>query len=267
MIWKKQPVGSKLEALVSETDRFIIGVNIAANTDLNDITTPGVYCCANADTARTCSNCPVESAFSMYVSYKGIESETLTQVVYCNGGLCYFRGKTTNGFSNWALLPQHSIFANALDNASTASIAVAKNEYVFYNGILRKATSPITQGESNFTSKLTSVSGGVLNMLNSKLTNFCVQTQVNLPSSVSIPAGESVKVLDAINLRNLTVSALDTIPSNGTICGIIFLWANGSVCTAVDTLVASDTSVTLTLFNMSARAQTVSAVRLLVFLK
>lgn len=103
MIWKKQPVGSKLEALDSKTTP----IEILANTDLNSLTTVGEYYCPNATRAAGLTNTPVTNdSFTLTVKKKG-SSNYINQEVQA-GTKMFLRRNTSGGFENWEELALNS---------------------------------------------------------------------------------------------------------------------------------------------------------------
>ena len=91
------------------------------------------------------------------------------------------------------------------------------------------------------------------------------QTQISLPSAVSASAGGRVQLLNNVDIRTLSYSALDDIRGmTKTLVGVVFLWTNGASGISVDTLV-SDGKASVTCYFPSA--STVSAIRLLTFWK
>lgn len=72
---------------------------IGSNTDLNNLTTPGIYGCPNATTAETLSNNPAGNInFSMIVMNKG--SGTYVQAIFV-GSVIYTRTKTSTAWNSW----------------------------------------------------------------------------------------------------------------------------------------------------------------------
>ena len=72
-------------------------VTIAANTDLNNVTTPGFHRCNQSSTVSTLTNCPVSSAFFMIVGQSAYTYQEL--VTYEENPKRYMRNKT--GSSTW----------------------------------------------------------------------------------------------------------------------------------------------------------------------
>ena len=72
---------------------------ISANTNLNDVTTPGIYACANSTTAATLSNCPFNDiGFTMLVTQKSTSLQI--QLIMTGDGM-YSRRRTTTGWGAW----------------------------------------------------------------------------------------------------------------------------------------------------------------------
>ncbi len=91
------------------------------------------------------------------------------------------------------------------------------------------------------------------------------QTQVALPSSISVPAGGRAQLLNNVDIRTLSYGALDDISGmTKTLVGVVYYWTNGAAGIPVDILV-SDNKVTLHCYFPSGG--NVSAVRLLTFWK
>jgi hypothetical protein len=98
--------------------------------------------------------------------------------------------------------------------------------------------------------------------LNSRTNYKVIQTQLNLPSSVSIDAGSIVPVFSNADLRTYTVSALDKPLTSGTLKAASYLWSNAAACVATDILVQNG-KLTMTLRNITTESFTITAVRLL----
>ena len=72
---------------------------IASNTNMNDLTTPGLYGCANSTVAGTLVNSPVSGAgFSLLVTNK---SSAYQMQILFYGSAIYSRGKTSGGWESW----------------------------------------------------------------------------------------------------------------------------------------------------------------------
>lgn len=74
-------------------------IMIESNTDLDNLTTSGIYGCPNATTAATLSNNPAGNInFSMIVMNKG--SGTYVQAIFV-GSVIYTRTKTSTAWNSW----------------------------------------------------------------------------------------------------------------------------------------------------------------------
>ena len=72
---------------------------IESNTNLNDLTTPGLYGCSNSTVAGTLVNSPVSgSGFSLLVTNKSNAYQM--QILFYRGTI-YSREKTSNGWGSW----------------------------------------------------------------------------------------------------------------------------------------------------------------------
>jgi hypothetical protein len=98
--------------------------------------------------------------------------------------------------------------------------------------------------------------------LNSRTNYKAIQTQLNLPSSVSINAGSLGTVFSNADLRTYTVSALDKPLTSGTLKAASYLWSNAAICVATDILVQNG-KLTMALRNIAPESVTITAVRLL----
>lgn len=91
--WEQLALNSKID-----------GIEIPANANLNNYTTPGTYYCTSSANAQTILNKPsdFDIAFTMQVYRKS--STTYNQVVYAygtNGGAAYVRTSTSAGWQPW----------------------------------------------------------------------------------------------------------------------------------------------------------------------
>lgn len=86
--------------MTSKIDReysFERPYQIHANTDLNNLKTPGVYVCPVGAWVTTLQNCPIGIAFSMEVFSRGT---TVTQVII-GLDVWYFRIEDSSQASGW----------------------------------------------------------------------------------------------------------------------------------------------------------------------
>ena len=91
------------------------------------------------------------------------------------------------------------------------------------------------------------------------------QTQIALPSSVSVSAGGRGTLLSNVDIRTLPCTALDDISGmKKTLIGVVYLWTNGASGIPIDILVMGN-KVNLTCYFPTGG--NVSAVRLLTFWK
>lgn len=120
-------------------------------------------------------------------------------------------------------------------------------------------------GNTALTTTAQTLSGAIaehesnISTLNSKK---IVQSQFALPSSVVIGAGSKATLLSSVNPRDLTKTALDNIPSTGTLKAAVMTWSSGGDCIATDTLVQNGV-LSLQARNPTSGALTISAIRLL----
>lgn len=183
-------------------------------------------------------------------------------------------------------------FNDCVENAANAAVAAAdltENEVAFTSGDAASPTAwssvPVLASGSTLatlfnristmiknvrwlysklgTTDISSIGNGTvtgaLSTLNGKK---IVQSQLALPSSVVIGAGSKATLLSSVNPRNLTKTALDNIPSTGTLKAAVMTWSSGGDCIATDTLVQNGV-LSLQARNPTSGALTISAIRLL----
>lgn len=132
---------------------------IQENTDLDNLTTPGVYSCQTGSVAASLSNCPTTDSFTLIVAAKS--SETLSQMII--GTSVHFRWKASTGFSIWHLLAGGGTLAYEEETA-TATHSIKQGEYLYFrDGVLYKAKSDIPVGTTLSSSNIQSVPNGGLN--------------------------------------------------------------------------------------------------------
>lgn len=87
----------------SINSRFDIGTDIAENTDLNTLTTPGQYFCNSTIKATNLVNCPIQEAFRMIVlrSNSGSTTRVLQIVIQYLGSDVYLRSVTNGTGTTW----------------------------------------------------------------------------------------------------------------------------------------------------------------------
>jgi hypothetical protein len=81
-----------------------MGTAIAANTDLDTMTTPGMYYCNNATTAAGLSHCPVSTLFHMEVKCTTASTRFVQEIVQAGSNdapTTYKRLYTSGGWSAW----------------------------------------------------------------------------------------------------------------------------------------------------------------------
>lgn len=115
-------------------------VSIAANTDLNNMKTPGFYKCPADATVRTLTNCPIGNAFSLVVEEHAGVKQTLT--AYLTGGqpIIFVRNFYNTTWGAWCRL--------GYSGESTT----------IWTGAIRTGTITLSESYKNFSS-LTCVLG------------------------------------------------------------------------------------------------------------
>lgn len=81
-----------------------MGTAIAANTDLDTVTVPGMYYCNNATTAAGLSHCPVSTLFHMEVKCTTASTRFLQEITVAasaSAPTTYKRIYTSGGWSAW----------------------------------------------------------------------------------------------------------------------------------------------------------------------
>ena len=100
----EQYTGTTLNGSAQSVKSFInafVGIdkNIASGTDLNDLTTPGIYGCQNSSVASTLLNNPEPArGFSLFVMRK---SDTLLSQIIVATSMIYTRTMINNGWQSW----------------------------------------------------------------------------------------------------------------------------------------------------------------------
>lgn len=115
-------------------------VSIAANTDLNNMKTPGFYKCTADATVRTLTNCPIGNAFSLVVEEHAGVKQTLT--AYLTGGqpIIFVRNFYNTTWGAWCRL------------------GYAGESLTLWTGAIRTGTITLSESYKNF-SFLTCVLG------------------------------------------------------------------------------------------------------------
>lgn len=125
----------------------VCGRAIAANTDLNTITEPGMYGVALNSTAQTLQNCPVDKTFTMLVIKKSNDPASgFVQVIFAGiAGEIYMRNVGSSGsgysFGSW----------NNKSSTEDFTSSVTFSETVPSNTFMKKTGNLVTimyQGES-----------------------------------------------------------------------------------------------------------------------
>ena len=76
-------------------------IEIAENTDLNTITTPGVYRCFYSNTAATLLNCPIDQAFTLEVLPNNSLTQRITEYTASSSPKVLIRNKYRDSWGEW----------------------------------------------------------------------------------------------------------------------------------------------------------------------
>ncbi len=82
----------------------VLYTSIAANTNLNDMRTPGFYKCPASATAATLTNCPTTQAFGLTIEEHAGVKQTLTVYLTGNQPIIYVRNFYNNTWGQWSRL-------------------------------------------------------------------------------------------------------------------------------------------------------------------
>ena len=108
-------------------------IEIAANTDLNSITTPGIYRCSLSDTAATLVNCPTQIAFVMEVLPNIPATQRITEYQQ-HSSLSLFMRNYYDNQNEWGLwyelVPRQNRLANAVSLLTETSYTFASDGYL-----------------------------------------------------------------------------------------------------------------------------------------
>lgn len=93
----RELTGAIQDVFSCSTDRII-----ASNTNLNNITKPGMYYCVASATAQSLTNCPVTTAFGMAVyDANGVGTFLVQEIQFVAGGSFKFMRVHTGTWSSW----------------------------------------------------------------------------------------------------------------------------------------------------------------------
>lgn len=108
-----------------DTDFYELGIAIAANDDLDDYVTPGVYYSANMSISGSLANCPYTSAnFKLLVMYPGAKAANyIIQVIVTTSqyNRIFTRSCHNGSWSTWERLVDASEIAYSTNDTFTAS--------------------------------------------------------------------------------------------------------------------------------------------------
>ena len=133
------------------------GINIAANTDLNSLTTTGFYKCTANATTTTLSNSPTKQAFAMIVLQNAGQTQILIKHnanTISSHGRIYYRNLYSGTWSPWWELftTKSGVPANKVNSGTLVSDVKATNGTDYTTSRLRNiyaGTGDLTAGTSS----------------------------------------------------------------------------------------------------------------------
>ena len=125
-------------------DGGILYVPIAANTNLNNLKTPGFYKCGLNATAITLVNCPTASAFSLVIEAHAGVKQTLTVYLTANKPIIYVRNFYGNTWGEWSRLcyagESSTLWSGAIKNGQTITVNESIRNFKFLSCVIGEAT-------------------------------------------------------------------------------------------------------------------------------
>lgn len=154
------PIGNGGLGNTTGSAQYLVSHSIAANTNLNSITTPGFYACNTNATAQTLSNCPTKQAFTLIVTAHAGTSQILIE--YPTGAHIMYQRNYYNG--TWGGWRQIYTTINAptsvSGNAGTATKLATARTIALSTGVTGTATS--FNGSANIMIPVTAVNPAYL---------------------------------------------------------------------------------------------------------
>lgn len=121
----------------------ILYVPIVANTDLNNLKTPGFYKCGLNATAVTLLNCPTGYAFSLVIEAHAGVKQTLTVYSATNKPAIYVRN-FYNTWGEWSRLcyagESSTLWSGAIKNGQTITVNESIRNFKFLSCVIGEAT-------------------------------------------------------------------------------------------------------------------------------
>lgn len=102
--------------------------------------------------------------------------------------------------------------------------------------------------------------------LNNRNDYTIAQCQFMLPSAVTLSANGTIDICSNLDPRTCAYSALDHVPTTGTLIAATFLWANGTNTVPFSSVVIGG-KITCTIHNMTSNALNINSVRFLLVYK
>ena len=127
-------------------------ISIGANTNLNNIVDPGMYCCSSNSTASGLTNCPVSVAFSLLVEKHAGVKQTLTTYVQTGIPLTYIRNYYNGTWGQWLGVPMKQTAYWATNSVGSScsglygfGVGVDQFDRTFFKGVVSRSVD-ITEG-------------------------------------------------------------------------------------------------------------------------
>lgn len=235
------PNWDTIDAQLGIASKFA-ATNIAESTDLNTITTPGVYNCPLSATVSTLTNAPTTVAFAMLVlehTASGVVQEVFEYSTF--KPKVYYRNKHGDTWSTWSGIyttdnkpTVTDIGLDKVNNTSDADKPISTATQTALNGKQATITGAATTiTDSNLTANRAVVSNssgkvGVTNVTSTELgylsgTTSKVQTQLN--NKLNLTGGNLSGSIDVISDdfraigKRRTVNGVEYLANYG--CGIL----------------------------------------------
>lgn len=145
------------------------GLNLAANDDLNNYTTPGIYQCTGPTVGATLSNSPTGQPFRMEVKYFATTSSIIQEISGINdttSGECeiYYRVKLSSGWKSWVKISKdmpstYELGTSLASNSDLNSLTTPGKWYATSSAIADTISHSPVSGVAFFGETIPSVAG------------------------------------------------------------------------------------------------------------
>lgn len=119
------------------------GIEIVAETDLDNLTTPGIYISSDSTRTATLTNCPVSSAGFVMCVYSHSVHGKIQMILNGSNAFVHIRAKKSSGWSEWKTVNGSVNVPFTAESGVTNNLSIkSSNGVVTVNGYCTFETAP-----------------------------------------------------------------------------------------------------------------------------